>query len=663
MPHAEGLRGVAILLVLLFHLFPDFCRNGYVGVDIFLVMSGYFLLRGLCADSDKPFSFPRFMVKKVHRLAAPAAPAILLTLLAGCLLFPAEELAAALPTGLAAVFGVSNIQLDSLTSGYFAASTQLNPFTHTWYLGVTLQAYLIFGALAWVMCRCSGKHRLWAMLGIGLLSSVLNSHAILKLLCGGAPPEVYYWTSARLTEFALGGLAIPLSRVNISRRWVLGIGAFALCFPVYAAFSKHHHLTLAVAATTMLLLALPADGVVRLLLENKLMRFIGRISFSLYLVHWPIAVYTRYYFGDFHGVNTVVVPLVCVAVGWVFYLGAERAGGIRTLVQWGIAMAATLVAYYTPIEKLTLHPEASVLISTNGERLVAETCPDYPGDVLREWGLGLWADPDSQAATPQLHRVYTLGKQDIPAHFLLIGDSHARSMAPGLDVLAKELGIHGYYLSLYLTPFYNRMNANMEARFDGRELEAFTTWLQQHPEIDTVVIGQRWTLRMTGDDSTEPVKLGIAMMSLHYDGSPVVTRTPYADSVEAFRKFCDILRGLNKNIVVMTEAPFVTEPHPDASLRRCITTGHEPDKESLMCTAEAYHRTCGRSLQTLVEMEQQGLFTLVRCDQLITEEEPFVAWGDEGIRMNDDNHLSIIGSIYVAHRLKEVWRALLAPKE
>lgn len=660
MPHAEGLRGFAILLVLLFHLFPSFCRNGYVGVDMFLVLSGYFLIRGLCADTDKPFSFPRFLVKKVHRLAAPAAPVLLLTLVAGLLLFPAEELAAAVPTGLAALFGVSNIQLASLTSGYFAASTQLNPFTHTWYLGVTVQAYILFGAVAWAMCRSRGHHRLWVFLGLGLCSAIGTSHVVLKLFSPGLPPDVYYWTSARVAELAAGGLVVPLSRLRLPRHLILGLGAVALLFPLYAAFSKHHHLAQVVALVTVLLLALPSAGVVRVVLENRFMRFIGRISFSLYLVHWPIAVFARYYFGDFHGVSAVLMPLLCVALGWLCYVLTERAGGIRTIVQYGVALAAALAAYYTPAKELSLHPEADALVSRNDELLCAVSCPDYPGDVLREWGLSSWADAASVAAVPQKHRVYRLGDEKAPVSFVLIGDSHARSMAPGLDVLARELGIQGYHLSIYQTPFVDRMYANMVQRFDGKMLEALTAWLARHPEIRTVVVGQRWSLRMAGMADTKPVSLGMDMLPLRYDGSPVITTDPYADSVAALAAFCRLIRSAGKELVLMTEAPFVTDPQPDVSLRRALATGREPEKAALMCTAADYRRQCGRSLASLEELERQGLFTLVRCDRLITEQEPFLAWGEEGIRMMDHHHLSIIGSITIAQRLKEDWRAVLA---
>lgn len=664
MPHAEGLRGFAILLVLLFHLFPAVFPNGYVGVDMFLALSGYFLIRGLCTDSEKPFSFPRFAVKKVHRLAAPAAPVLLLTLLASWLLFPLEEFAASLPTGVAAVFGFSNMQLASVTGGYFAESTRLNPFTHTWYLGVTLQAYLIFGAAAWGMCRCSGRKRLWVLLGIGLLSAVCTSHAFLKAVCAGSMPDVYYWTSARLAEFAAGGLVVPLSRLRVPRRLALVLGTVALLFPVYATFSKHHHLGQVVALTTALLLVLPSAGLVRAALENKVMRFIGRISFSLYLVHWPVAVFAFYYFGNLHGVTAAAVPALCLVLGWVFYLTTERAGGVRTAVLWAVTAVVAALAYNMPTAKLSIHPVADAISHSRGEkRLQAATCPDYPGDVLREWKTPESADTAALKATPTEHRVYCLGAEQAPASFVLIGDSHARAMTPGLDAVARELGVRGYYLPLYLTPFYNRMYGNMTQRFDGEMFEMLCSWLGQHPELRTVVIGQRWTIRMSGEASDAPVRLGENMLPLHYDSSRVVTNDPYPESVAALEQFCAAIRALGKEVVLMTEAPFIEETQPAVVLRQAEMTKRQTDSKTLTCTADAYRRTCGRSLHSLEEMEQKGLVTLVRCDRLITENEPFIAWDEDGVHMQDDNHLSGSGSINIARRLKEEWRAVLLKQE
>lgn len=660
-PHAEGFRGFAILLVIFFHLFPTTFRNAYVGVDIFLALSGYFLIRSLCADTETPFSFPRFLVKKVHRLAAPAAPIILLTVLASWLLFPLPEFTSTIKTALAALFGYSNIQLDSLTSGYFAESTQLNPYTHTWYMGVTLQAYLIFGAIAWALCRCPGKYRLWAMLAVGAISAIFTSHGFLKWAYNGPHPEVYYWTSARLAELAAGGLAVPLSRLRIPRYPAIILGTFAMLFPVYATFTHHHHLSQVVALTTTLLVALPALGPVKLVLENKFLRFLGRISFSTFLVHWPIAVFSRYYLGEFHGVSIVLIPLLCIAVGWVFYIITEHAGKTRTLIQWCVAVVFVALACTLPSEKLSIHPQSDALVGSHNEVLMAVNCPDYPGDVIPEWPLRSWADAASTKAVPQQHRVYRLGDDKAPVSFVLIGDSHARSIAPGLDLAARELGVQGYYPSIYLTPFYDRMYGNSEQRFDGKMAAAMCTWLKQHPEINTVVIVQCWSLRMAGEPTPIPLPLEQNRLPLHYDGTPVLTTDPYPEIVAALEQFCTLIRNTGKRVVLMTEAPSITETKPEVVLRRAVLTGQRLAKNSLVCTAEDYRRTCARSLRTLEELEQKGLITLVRCDKLITEETPFISWNDEGVLMMDDKHLSIIGSLHVGRRMKEAWRAVLAP--
>src|SRR3984957_18999238 len=163
-PDIEGLRSVAVLLVVGCHCGISWCAGGFVGVDVFFVISGY-LITGLLAREyfeTSRIDFAVFLARRARRLLPAYLVVLALTALAAALFFAPQEIDATAHAGLAGSLYVSNIFFDLASSDYFAPAVQQNPLLHTWSLGVEEQFYLVWPWLILLAGR-SARVRLWIL--------------------------------------------------------------------------------------------------------------------------------------------------------------------------------------------------------------------------------------------------------------------------------------------------------------------------------------------------------------------------------------------------------------------------------------------------------------------------------------------------------------------
>lgn len=293
----EGLRGVAILLVVLFHG-TSLVPAGFVGVDVFFVISG-FLITGMLLDELEAtggLDLLGFYDRRVRRLL-PAATALLVVVmpLAYLALAPLDR-PVAMTDGASAAMFVSNIRFAMLQGDYFTAVTTPSPFIHFWSLSLEEQFYLVWPFLLLVVAR--GRHPRIAA-GSALLALMGASLVACVVLTDQAATWGFYSLPARAWQFAAGGLlaaaATPLSRIPRGAVLVAGWAGATLLFvalltidgsvayPGLAAL-------LPTAAATLLILAGDRAGGPGAILRTAPLRFLGRISYSLYLWHWPLLV-------------------------------------------------------------------------------------------------------------------------------------------------------------------------------------------------------------------------------------------------------------------------------------------------------------------------------------------------------------------------------------
>lgn len=293
-PDIEGLRGVAVLSVVAHHAERQLVPGGYLGVDIFFVISGYVITASLLASP--PLRLHQFVFNAYARRMKRLLPALLLCLTVSasaiCLFDPNPV--TSLLTALAALVGLSNVYLFLKGTDYFAAASELNAFTHTWSLGVEEQFYLLYPLLFWACAfspRPGAGWRLHTIRVIAALSVVSMGTAV--VLDRVDPPAAYFLLPARLWEFGIGALVclcrsrteserIPFARIVADV--TLASLILVLCLPL------SHSVGAAAAATlTALVVGLVQKGSLAYsVLSSSPLSYLGRISYSLYLWHWSV---------------------------------------------------------------------------------------------------------------------------------------------------------------------------------------------------------------------------------------------------------------------------------------------------------------------------------------------------------------------------------------
>ena len=312
-PDIEGLRGVAVLLVLFFHAGFSAFEGGFVGVDIFFVISG-FLITGLLKFQieNQTFSFSAFYHRRIRRLFPASMVTIVSTLLVASWMFGSQDLKSVSGEAFYSIAALSNFYFW-VTTNYFDDFASLKPLLHTWSLGVEEQFYLFWPAFILVLSKAK---RPVLPLGILLIGGI--SLAASEAMVSAHPAAAFFLTPFRLFEFAIGaGLVFVRTTPN---PW-LGKALFAIGLGLvgYAAFAFSERVPfpgvngLVPTIGAALMIFGGACGGLALILTNKAMRWVGRISYSLYLVHWPVTAFITY-----RSVGDLTLPLQILVLALSF---------------------------------------------------------------------------------------------------------------------------------------------------------------------------------------------------------------------------------------------------------------------------------------------------------------------------------------------------------
>jgi peptidoglycan/LPS O-acetylase OafA/YrhL len=307
-PEIEGLRGLAILSLLAIHCIPALSRGGAVGVDIFFVVSGFLLAQCVPQHGDASADWSGFTSRRLQR-TVPALVAALLGCLAFATLFTLPSVL--LPLGRSAVWGAGLMaNLDAWHRGVpIDAAQNLDPLWHLWQVSAIAQGGLLLSLLAWAL---SWHRRVWLTVIVvtGAASLVFNlvrvadyPGAAFYLLAGrwweiatGAGLALVSNPTHRRNDLAVGGAARSAHRADSAWSALaplmggLGVACFAMAV-LLAADTTHFPGPWAlwpVAGTVCLLVAGPQDWVNRHVFAHPVMRFYGRVSYPLYLWHWPV---------------------------------------------------------------------------------------------------------------------------------------------------------------------------------------------------------------------------------------------------------------------------------------------------------------------------------------------------------------------------------------
>ena len=365
-PEIDGLRAFAVVAVIINHFNKEILPNGYLGVDIFFVISGFVITSSLYKKPSKNFKdfISGFYERRLKRLIPALSVFVLLTSITICLFQLNPELT--LWTGLTSLFGLSNLYLLDKSTDYFAQSTELNVFTHTWSLGVEEQFYILFPFLIWFSGfgrqKKNGARNLFLIIFVLTIVSLIGFVYLYPINQSAA----YFLMPTRFWEMALGCLLfIGVQRRNSiekSLKKVPPLLALSLMIGVmYLPVSLATVSTIAVVfLSALLIICLKKGTLAYKFFTNSKLVYVGLISYSLYLWHWGVLSISRWTIGiHWWSVPFQIVLMFGLAMISYKYIetpfrNKNRFGGKwKTIVIGGIvvvSVSAGLIALIEPLK-------------------------------------------------------------------------------------------------------------------------------------------------------------------------------------------------------------------------------------------------------------------------------------------------------------------------
>ena len=453
-PEIDGLRAFAVVSVIINHFNKEILPGGYLGVDIFFVISGFVITSSLFGRRSKDFRdfIIGFYERRIKRIVPALAAYVLIASFAICLFNQSPGIS--LKTGMTSLFGFSNLFLLNRSVDYFAQSTDLNVFTQTWSLGVEEQFYTLFPLLVWfsgfVRNTKNGGRNLFFLVGTLAIASLIGFLYLYPI----NQPAAYFSMPTRFWEMATGCLLFILYEKKVSfAKYFENIPPFFILFLTLGVMYLPASLgsvstVLIVFLSAVLIGALKKDTLAFVFFTKPKVVYIGLISYPLYLWHWGVLSISRWTIG----IHWWSIPL---QIGLIFGLAIISYNCIEIPIRKGnlfekrwmtlafgsgilVFLSGLLITFNDIFSRfLFLGPKETYEWGTIPKTGINTDC--YTSGEKNDYII------KSNKCFIDYTRTQNLLKQKKPK-FVLVGDSHARHHVYLLKYLAEEFSAEGVFL-------------------------------------------------------------------------------------------------------------------------------------------------------------------------------------------------------------------------
>lgn len=620
-PDIDGLRAVAVMAVVLHHLLPRLVPGGYVGVDVFFVISGYLITKIISREIEEgTFTFVRFYERRVRRLFPALFAMLAATLVAGWFLLLPSDYLSTFRAALGTVIFSSNVVFwKEMEAGYFAVDAKLNPLLHTWSLAVEEQFYLFFPILLLVCYRYAKRFLVAILIAIALVT-LLAASVLLK----GHQVAVFFLSPFRAWELLAGVLlalnALPANKSRVVRELVAGSGLVAILAAAFFYDSKTAFPGLAALAPVLGTVAVIHAGstdrtLVARFLQLRPVVYLGLISYSLYLWHWPLIVLTRFAIGM--APLTPYAPALLVAslsLGSFSYHWIERPfrrpGGISIRRPFAMASATALALIAVCSFGLVRvgfaeRFESQALALDESRRPIV---PFSECDDSEEW----------------CH----LGVKSIKPTILLWGDSHLLAWAPALDRGLISKGKSAVFALRTACPPLVGVESRSMAGCSTASLRVLT-FLRAHPSIHTVVMSAHWKVYFGVDSPLYSKDVSLKGESAAIDG---------------LGKTLSWLKSQGRDVHLIGSAPVY-----DRDVPLTLALEQVQQRRFLAKTFEEHHKDQSKFFNAVHEFSNNSV-SVVDPAEWMCRPQCLVEVG--GVPLyRDDNHLSVAGALAYSDQL------------
>ncbi len=460
-PDIDGLRAVAVLAVVAFHSFPDWIKGGFIGVDVFFVISGYLISTIIFENLDRgTFSFTEFYARRIKRIFPALIIVLVACFLIGWFVLLADEYKQLVKHIAAGSGFISNIILWN-EAGYFDNLSGTKPLLHLWSLGIEEQFYIVWPLLLWLVWK-NKFNLLTSTIIVATVSFILNIKGVKH-----DSVATYYSPQTRFWELLCGSiLAWMMLYKKDYLAFIMNKMDGYLSYIVYrekqVADGKTISNTLSLAGILLLtygfwcinqeqlfpgkLALVPVFGAVlmilsgskawinRVILSNKVAVWCGLISFPLYLWHWPLLSFARIVEGEVPGPNIrIVTVILSFLLAWLTYKLIESPVRIRwhskykTAILFALMTSIGVFAYISYLSNII--PPGAAMAIKDSKQLGWE----IPVGTNKQIALGRKLCPErSQMTSQERDDNFCYLQKDSTPNVLLVGDSMNLSLFPGL---------------------------------------------------------------------------------------------------------------------------------------------------------------------------------------------------------------------------------------
>ncbi len=456
-PHIDGLRALAVLSVILYHLNFYLFRSGFVGVDIFFVISGFLITANILKEiSNGTFTIKIFYLKRMRRIFPTLLFVIILTTAAAYIILLPEDLFKYLSSAVSTLLYFSNVFFYHFyPSGYFSPRTDVLPLLHTWSLGVEEQFYIVWPFVLLLAARLPIREKVFAFFVLFSISTGLFLHLHSHSL-------VFYMPFTRAWEFLCGALLCYWNGKVFFPKWLLeilsiiGIAVVALSIMIVSAnkYPGFDSILPVLGAAIIIFSGLAAKdqetfpSILKWVFCNPIAIVLGVLSYAAYLIHWPIIAYLNYLGIRFtHHMDVLIIAVT-------FFLAFIVNKLIEQPLRYGLKISffktfliysllpVCIIACFLLANKAGYHGYNKVRNSAEANQ--------YYGILKQSYGC---IDGKGGSAVLPDAKLCHIGSDKKKASVLVVGDSHAMAYVGMLNVMLKKSARSAYVVTNSGSPF------------------------------------------------------------------------------------------------------------------------------------------------------------------------------------------------------------------
>ncbi len=673
-PDIDGLRALAVLLVVLYHAGCSWVSGGYVGVDVFFVISGYLITKIIVTQIvEGNFSLKNFYIKRIRRLYPPLLIVVAFVLLFGWLyLLPVDYR----NLGVSAVFTLfysANIYFWKNRSAYFSPQVEGMPLLHTWSLAVEEQFYIFYPLFLVAVSKFFKKRSkgfyVPFLAGIFLLSFALSAASAYSM-----PSAAFYLLPMRMWELSLGGmLALNTAKAggsSLTSNFTAFAGLTMILAPA-ASFTETtvfpgYNALFPCLGTAMIIYANNRENLVKKLLSTKPVVFTGLVSYSLYLWHWPLLSATKYFFGlipdgSYRLILTADVVLALVLACLTYrYVEAPLRGIDFSSKPLRLIVPSFLCAAAISSAGLYIFKQDGIKSRFPSKVVKASyATEDYNPDEREYMNLNLRL---IFLADIPWNKYPDLGDTDQKDYlFAVVGDSHADMFRATFDYLAKKLNVKGKLLANSGNiPFIGVYRGDYPRWFKYAEIKRnFFNFIVKH-KINLVFLCGRWAYYLKSYYKFEGK--GLRPVIICDNATSPCSGHSFESNLAVFKRGLErtlkFLKEQNVKVVVLLDVPEIGWDAPKVLAKKYLLEhwGVRVQSKYFPPTLEEYYERQREVIELFEDAERKYGITLIRTYVPFFKNSKYVRLFDESgyLLYSDDDHLSIHGALFAAKNLPEL---------